>query len=130
MVGGINSSARNIFWINNGTQSTANATIYEIWLRKQSPTSVIRISDPIRWKVSVYPNPGDSHINILLEAFNPQDWIKIEITDMQGRMILPVYGGKADVSELQVPTRKLSPGIYYLTVQSGQVWHVERIAIR
>lgn len=130
MVGGISSSARNIFWINTGTQSSANATVYEVWLKKQQHTGVVRINDPVRWKVLLFPNPGDNHMKVVLQNFNPRDWITVQITDIQGRVVASVYDGNASVSELQLPAGKLAAGMYYLTVRSGQVWHVERMMIR
>lgn len=39
IVGGIRSSAPNIFWVNDGTQSTANAVIYDVVLVR-TPTSI------------------------------------------------------------------------------------------
>ncbi|MBK6292365.1 MAG: hypothetical protein IPF59_11575 [Ignavibacteria bacterium] len=39
IVGGIRSSAPNIFWVNDGTQSSANATIYDVSLIR-TPTNI------------------------------------------------------------------------------------------
>ncbi len=39
IVGGIRSSAPNIFWVNDGTQSTTNATIYDVSLIR-TPTTI------------------------------------------------------------------------------------------
>lgn len=130
IVGGINSTSKNIFWINDGTQSSANPSVYKVWLVKSKNTSVIHIQDPIKWKVSVYPNPSDSQFNLRLQNFHPQDWIQVKLTDVQGRLISKVYDGKAIVDVIEVSTKHLSKGVYFLTIQSGQVWHVERVVVK
>lgn len=130
IVGGINSIAKNIFWINDGTQSTANADIYKVWFIKHTNTAVINVQDPVQWKVSIYPNPSDTQFNLRLQNFNPQDWIQVKLTDVQGRLISKVYDGKAIADVMEVSTKQLSKGVYFLTIQSGQVWHVERVVVK
>lgn len=130
IVGGINSTSKNIFWINDGTQSSANASVYKVWLVKNKNTSVIHIQDPITWKVSIYPNPSDSQFNLRLQNFHPDDWIQVKLTDVQGKFISKVYEGKATVNLIEVSAKQLSKGVYFLTIQSGQVWHVERVVVK
>ncbi len=56
MLGGIRSTSQNIFWVNNGTQSFPNDTLYEVWLVPNSIDSAFAHALP-KNIFTVYPNP-------------------------------------------------------------------------
>lgn len=59
--GGINSSGKNIFWTNNGTQSTANNQIFKVYLTNQTLSgSDHRLNEHSKGSLQmiVYPNPS------------------------------------------------------------------------
>ena len=128
VVGGINSSQRNIFWINTGTQSTANNTVYEVWLTKTKNTSTLKIDDNNVWNIKVYPNPAQKHITISMPESNKNKHIKVSLSNLSGELIKQLYEGKyTDTMHLDIPN--INKGTYYLTIQRGQMLHVEKLVI-
>lgn len=128
IVGGINSSAANIFFINDGTQSFAETTIYKVWLARPATntTGVIEVKDPNNWKFDVSPNPAQHRIRIQGTEQAANRIFEISITDTQGRKIKQLYWGKwseplfADISELP-------SGLYYIVIRNGQAMQVEKL---
>ena len=87
--GGINSSAANIFWINDGTQSDASNTLFKVYItNNSSPTGTHEINSQSNGSLQlvVYPNPnhGILKIDYRLKETNP---IRLKITDAAGRII-------------------------------------------
>jgi hypothetical protein len=85
--GGIESSQENIFFINNGTQSSASNQIFEVYINK----SVLGIdeitldSDNI-YNIKVYPNPSKDIFSV--ELFIPNtDMVIIEVCDLSGKLV-------------------------------------------
>lgn len=67
--GGISSSARNIFWINTGSESTANARIYEVWLNKNSSnTHTLNTQSNSSFQLQVFPNPNNGVFSIKFQV--------------------------------------------------------------
>lgn len=128
VVGGINSSQRNIFWINTGTQSTANNTVYQVWLVKSNNTSTLKIDDAHVWDVDVYPNPAHKQVSIKLPESNKNRQIKVSLNSLTGQLIKQLYDDKYNATiHLELP--EVAKGTYYLTIQRGQLLHVEKLII-
>ena len=121
LVGGINSSAANIFFTNTGTQSTASATCYEVWFVKNKIVNSIAIKDPDSWKISTYPNPFKSNITLNISNINPSNYITVSLHDIQGKHIEDLYGGKVKMELLLQAKSSLENGMYFLLIQSGQI---------
>jgi hypothetical protein len=127
-VGGINSSQKNIFWINTGTQSTANNTVYEVWFTKSVQTSTVKINDDKVWQVNVYPNPAAKKVTVELPESNKNHQVKINLSNLNGQHIKQLFNGLY-TEALQLDLPEINKGTYYLTVQRGQFIHVERLII-
>ena len=86
--GGISSSQPNIFFINNGTQSTANNQLFKVYIKKPSPLSVddLNKSSVSLLNLSIYPNPNDGELNIKFTLSKSED-VTISILDMKGSLI-------------------------------------------
>ena len=69
IIGGIESSRKNIFWINDGSQSRTNNQILEVYLNKINPESpeIIVPGNHDQIPMIIYPNPIDGDIIIQLE---------------------------------------------------------------
>lgn len=94
--GGIRSSADHIFWVNDGSQSTAAATIYRVLLTRRMTTATT--SQPQNaTSLLIYPNPAQAHIRLSIELEQPID-VKITVTDMQGRQVDQRWIPQADLS--------------------------------
>lgn len=82
LLGGIQSNAPNIFWINDGTQSFPNQTLYEVWL---TPTK--QAAMPVGDVFRVYPNNTFNRMKIDFSCSEPSK-VKIRVYDYHGRRIM------------------------------------------
>ncbi|MBR9922207.1 MAG: T9SS C-terminal target domain-containing protein [Bacteroidetes bacterium] len=87
--GGINSSAENIFWINDGTQSTASSQIYQVRFMREETSSLY---DPANYQsgkmaASIHPNPNTGTFQITLHL-GYKSPINLQATDLAGK---PLY---------------------------------------
>jgi hypothetical protein len=85
--GGINSSAANIFWINNGTQSIASSTIFKVFLLRNLPTG----SDKLNMQstgtlhMQIFPNPNDGTFLLRFDLKTSTE-VRFIIHDGSGKM--------------------------------------------
>lgn len=87
--GGINSTAKNIFWINDGTQSTANNQIFKVYLTNQTlSTSTHDLNEQSNGTLQmiVYPNPNNGILKIKYHL-NGTENIRLKIYDLNGSLI-------------------------------------------
>jgi hypothetical protein len=87
--GGIHSSDKNIFWTNDGTQSSANPQIFKVYLTNQSlstPSHELNAQSKGSLKLNVYPNPNKGMINIEYHLKETKD-IRLKIVDLKGELI-------------------------------------------
>lgn len=88
--GGISSTAQNIFFSNNGTQSSASSQIFKVLLSKTNALSVddyLNTNSINSINMVVFPNPNSGNINIQYTLINNSD-VKIKLFDIQGKLIL------------------------------------------
>jgi hypothetical protein len=85
--GGINSSATNIFWINNGTQSSASSTVFKVYLLNNPQTGVdaLNVQSTGSLHMQVYPNPNDGNITLRFELKTPAE-TRLTISDGNGKI--------------------------------------------
>lgn len=119
--GGIESTAENIFTVNDGTQSFASNTIFKVYINK-SETSVeeIPVNGEIVINLDVHPNPVVNDVTISLNTPDAND-VLIQIHNIDGRLMFqntytaPYAGSFEKTLDLsQYPT-----GSYLVTVFSG-----------
>jgi len=86
--GGISSSATNIFFINDGTQSTASSQIFKVYLTNEAVASADDLNEASKGTLNliVYPNPSQGNIVLKYNLIKRGD-VKISIYDIQGRLI-------------------------------------------
>jgi hypothetical protein len=85
--GGINSSAPNIFFTNNGTQSSANANIYKVYLIKNSLSQnsyPLQKEQGLNWMV--YPNPTAGAISLQFQLENVVP-VRLSISNLNGQRL-------------------------------------------
>ncbi|MFM2156075.1 MAG: hypothetical protein RL516_824 [Bacteroidota bacterium] len=84
--GGINSSAANIFFTNNGTQSTASSQIYKVSLIKGIQTGITENTRTDDFLMDIYPNPntGDFKIKIELKEI---EVLRLKIYHLNGTLV-------------------------------------------
>lgn len=86
--GGIASSAKNIFFVNDGTQSTASPVLYKVYLVRKT-TSGTFDTEPAGedFMYGIYPNPASDDLYIALELKESKNLV-ITFTDTTGRILL------------------------------------------
>ncbi len=86
--GGISSTAENIFFINDGTQSSATNKIFKVYLVKNEAVSVSRLNPQSigTLKMQIYPNPVEDELKIKYNLDQKLD-VDIIIRDLSGKKL-------------------------------------------
>lgn len=86
--GGINSSDKNIFFINTGTQSVASSQIFKVYIIKNPATAIdyLNVQSTGTLKIQAFPNPnrGDFTVKFNLSQAGP---VKISLISTSGKQI-------------------------------------------
>jgi hypothetical protein len=114
--GGINSSAPNIFFTNNGTQSSANANIYKVYLIKNSLSQgslPLQEEQGLNWVV--YPNPSKGNISLQFQLENAVP-VLLSISNLKGQMIkqLTLSNTKVGANTQSLSLENLAPNQAYI----------------
>lgn len=135
IVGGIHSSAPNIFWTNNGTQSVAHSTVFKAYLTVSGTLSDDRLNELSMntMKLQAYPNPSDGRLNISFHLKVPED-VFIHVTDLNGRVAVRERLQKKDLStgknEWTLQSDQLAAGVYIFSLRTGGgMWGTQRIVL-
>lgn len=86
--GGIESTSENIFFTNDGTQSSAHQTIYEV--RISPSTGMGELSDGVRhgeMQLNVFPNPAHGKLKVRV-TLGAADDVSLTLHDSQGKAVL------------------------------------------
>jgi hypothetical protein len=119
--GGINSSLANIFFINNGSQSSANAQIFEVYLQK-TPVSIQENPKHIT-AAKLYPNPASQLVNIEFILARNAD-VNLNIYDAKGSIIYTQFVPKLAAGKNTINldlNNELDTGIYHVILESNQL---------
>lgn len=110
MIGGINSSAPNIFFINDGNQSSASSVIYEVYLVPHT-IGVPEFPDET-WDWNISPNPAQDKLIFNIQSDDLEE-MTIAIIDLNGvvRVERPVKSLLND-GTVSMPTLELPSGTY------------------
>lgn len=130
--GGIYSPQINPFTANQTTVTTAHNTIYEVWLVKSQFAGLKPLSGVNPIKVSVFPNPSRSYINLNIELPYESD-LYLFITDINGKIIIDKKFEKLSKGKQTIDISnkiKLSDGIYMFNfVFDGKYSAIEKVII-
>ena len=130
LLGGIRSTARNIFWENNGTQSSTNDTLYEVWL---VPNSTEKVSSyPISKSVfTIYPNPTSGKCRIEFSCTTNCD-AELTVFDSNGKQVYFDKLGNFGAGKQSIENRwKLfeHPGTYVLQLKLDEKFIVQKLLV-
>ena len=131
--GGINSSAKNIFWINDGSQSTASANIYKVTLYKNSLTGIDRLNNQSVGTINlmVYPNPNTGIFTAQYHLIKPTD-VKITLSNVNGKIIDEQILINQQIGT-QVFERKIkhleTGGVYFIKIETAYENAFQKIVI-
>lgn len=132
--GGINSSAANIFFINDGTQSSAENQIFKVLLVRDSTVGVDEINNQSvgGLQMQVYPSPNEGSFMI---SFSLKEDTKVRLTilDSQGKLI-----DNSILQEVQVGKNLIAKkidnliagGVYFITLETNVDKAVQKIIVK
>jgi hypothetical protein len=115
IVGGIKSTEANPFSVNNTGVTSAQATMYEVWLLKETSGQVQVLEGSNLFSVEVFPNPSNGEMDMKFVCPSKGS-VELFITNQQGQMVMEKYyekqktGVKAFRYNDDPP---LAPGRYY-----------------
>jgi hypothetical protein len=120
--GGIRSSAENIFFVNDGTQSEAHNRAYAVYLHNSATTAVEEPGGPPVVDFRVYPNPNRGSFRITFSTRVPRQNIQLLAYDLRGRRVASKTFESLSVGEHQFEWQhdeKLPRGSYLLQLTQG-----------
>ncbi|HRD52755.1 MAG TPA: hypothetical protein PKY96_08915 [Flavobacteriales bacterium] len=117
IVGGIQSSAQNIFFVNDGTQSDASARVFRVLLVSEGTTGVTAPS-PTRAALQASCTSGELFITIDLPA---SAMAEVELLDSSGRFIRRILNARvpSGSQRMRADVRDLAPGAYLVKMRAG-----------
>jgi len=129
--GGISSSGPNIFWINDGTQSSASNTIFKVKLIKNAQLSIHTLNEQSSGtlKLEVYPNPNPGNFMVKYNLTKTCD-VRISIYTINGKKIEDKVFEKMPAGEnvFEKRIRNLeNGGVYMITIETDYEKATQRI---
>jgi hypothetical protein len=112
IVGGIQSSAANIFFVNNGTQSSASTRVFRVLLVRDINTGVIApTATPNTLEVALSTNGEQLIISLDLEHAATGD---LNLLDSSGRLVRKLLSARmpSGAQRLHNDVRGIDPGTY------------------
>ena len=131
--GGINSSAKNIFWINDGSQSASSANIYKVTLHRKALTGIDHLNSQSMGtiKLMVYPNPNTGIFIAQYHLIKPTD-VKITLSNVNGKIIDEQILINQQIGA-QVFERKIkhleNGGVYFIKIETAYENAFQKIVI-
>jgi hypothetical protein len=127
--GGISSSARNIFFVNNGTQSEASSQVFEVHVRKPTTVSTdnLNSASTSTLNLRMYPNPNEGDLRIAFNLISRKN-VELSISDLKGNLIDTVRLKNLLIGEntYQLSLNHLTGGSVYLITLSTPEERVSR----
>lgn len=131
--GGISSTAANIFFTNNGSQSNASSQIFKVYLTNNSPLSVREFNKQNNENINirVYPNPNDGNFIV---KYNLLDTKKVTLTlkDTNGKIIERIVLKNQIMGE-NTFSHKIedsnASGTYFLTIETQNEMATQKIIV-
>ncbi len=133
--GGINSSAPNIFWQNDGSQSVASSEIYKVYVLRSSTTALDELNEQSQGglQLQLFPNPTEGNLEVLFYLDQPQE-VRFQLRDLQGRLIQEqVWTRELKKGQNQhrfVLPAGLSAGSYLVSIEAGSHKASQKIVFR
>lgn len=120
IIGGIESSQANIFFINDGTQSEASNRIFEVYITKGLNSVEYAVSGDHFFTTNLYPNPTNLMSELSIVMPHPSE-VTLKIYSLNGQLIKTIpTGGAESKKTIQIQTGDLSSGIYTLRLSNQE----------
>ena len=119
VLGGIESTAKNIFFTNNGSQSDASTKVYKVFVTKNVIAQSELMDGGEFFKTRLFPNPASDEFALYLQLPH-RDYIRISLLDHTGKVLHEIFKGKVLSNKtLDISVNNLSPGTYLLQISNG-----------
>ncbi len=114
--GGIESSAPNIFWINDGTQSWASPKIFKVYLSKKIVSKLDALTGVRIYQPKLFPNPTNGYA--ILEVFIPNlNLHTLEVLSITGQKVYSEsFRRKIGNHRITLNFSDLPTGAYFLRI--------------
>lgn len=131
--GGISSSAANIFFVNDGTQSTASSQIFKVFVIKNTVVGIDNLNEQSvdEFMMQVYPNPNKGEFIIRFNLTKSTE-VQLSIYNLKGQLIkeeiltgLPTGMNKHRIRLLNLE----QGGTFMVRIQSGNKKAVQKVII-
>ena len=121
--GGIASSAPNIFFINDGTQSSANQQIFKVYIKEASSVSTNQLNpaSTSNLNLMIYPNPNDGVLNISFNLVKKEN-VTLSIYDLKGALLdrVKLPNLSQGVNHFQKKMDKFQNGnVYFISIETA-----------
>lgn len=129
--GGIESTQPNIFFINDGTQSSASSRIFKVYINKSTvgiPGTQLNGNNIFNLKV--YPNPV--HNELTYSFYNPnRTKVTAKLYDTSGKLVRVILNKELTEGKQinKVDVSNLSKGDYLLEINNGVYNKTEKVII-
>jgi hypothetical protein len=124
IVGGITSTTLNPFSANQLDNTSADATIYEVWLKNTSPDNVIPIQGKNPFTAEVFPNPARRTFTTRFTLAQSGE-VHYYLTNTAGKIVSKGtwnLGAGTHNSVISLPD-EIASGAYSLTLAVDGIWY-------
>lgn len=119
VVGGIESSQPNIFFINDGSQSSATTRLFKVFITRNTIGVDELINGDLFFTTRLYPNPAKTQVT--LEVICPhQSMLTIDLLDARGVLLKTLFVGKTVRAQINIDTSALADGNYIIRIYNKQ----------
>jgi len=130
--GGISSTSPNIFFTNDGTQSSANSQIFKVYLTKNTASEdQFNKYSTNSLNVIVFPNPITNNLS-LKYTINQNTYVEISIVDIKGSEIFKttLKGQTFGTYTFSKSMNNIATGSYFVTIKTAYNKHTEEILFK
>ncbi len=122
IVGGIESSAANIFFVNTGTQSDASTRVFRVLLVQDASTGVAELEAEGYDVLAVNGVPGSGEVFVTLDL-EVGAMVQLDLLDSSGRLVRSLLSARvpAGAQRVHVDLQDLAPGTYMVQLHAGEV---------
>lgn len=119
IVGGIESTAPNIFFINDGTQSDATNRVFEVYINTAPTAAPQPITGKEFFNAQLFPNPAHSATALVLKCPHVAN-VQIDLLNQRGQLLRELYSDQTEQLSLPLVTSDLESGQYFVRVRTKQ----------
>jgi hypothetical protein len=119
--GGIESTQENIFFINNGTQSSASNLAFKVFINKSAlSVNDVELNANNIYNLKVYPNPskGDFWVEVFIPNTQKSN---LKVYDLLGKEVLSIdIEGSIGIQKIPVSLNNMTSGEYILVFKNSE----------